>query len=124
MSFKMSPELLHKLAELIEDDSVLSLDEVCGDLARLARIRKWGFVPTPAQARKAFEQLEAAAQVVISRNGYIRPADRMRRVVFAKGTRIGPAKAFKFYNRRAGPWRGRRTVGPDGMRTEIAEVQS
>ena len=105
MSFKMSPELLHKLAELIEEDGVLSLDEICGDLPRLARIRKWVFVPTPAQARQAVEQLEATGQVVISHAGFVRPANRLRTVWYAKVTRIGPMKAFGMHNRRAGPWR-------------------
>jgi|GEM_PF-5778053 len=119
MSTKILPK---KLGELVRQDGVVFLPQLFDDLPRLGR--RWGFVPTPAQARQAVELLESSGQVVVSHAGYIRPADRMRTVQYARYVRIGPASAFKRYNRKAGPWRGRRTVGPDGRCVDVAEGKS
>ena len=109
MSFKMSPELL---AEFVDLDGATHLDSIpyehpCGS----------------AEVWAAAEALESRGTHCISPSGYLRLADDMRRVHYARFIRQGPACAFKRFNRKAGPWRGRRTVGPDGSFTEIAEMQ-
>lgn len=108
MNFKMSPELL---AEFVDLDGATHLDSI-----------PYEHPCTRAEVWAAAEVLESRGTHCISPSGYLRRADAMRRINYARFVRVGPVRAFKMCNRKAGPWRGRRTVGPDGRRTEIAEV--